>query len=80
MLFCQRPAPVPDVRELVKANNLQIIKPSAEDIAALRQIQGEMADHWAVDTDKAGLPGSKVLADYRALIAKYEKISTFAFK
>jgi TRAP-type C4-dicarboxylate transport system substrate-binding protein len=66
--------------ELVKTNNLELIKPSAEDIAALRQIQGKMADQWAVDTDKAGMPGTKVLTDYRALIAKYEKISTFAFK
>jgi TRAP-type C4-dicarboxylate transport system substrate-binding protein len=66
--------------DLVKANKLELIKPSAEDIAALKQIQGKMADQWAAETDKAGMPGSKVTADYRSLIAKYEKISTFAFK
>jgi TRAP-type transport system periplasmic protein len=66
--------------DLVKANKMELIKPSAEDVAALRQIQAKMADQWAAETDKAGMPGSKVTADYRSLIEKYEKISTFAFK
>jgi len=65
---------------LIKANNLQVISPSAEDIAALQKIQANQAATWAADTDKAGLPGSKLLADYRAAIAKYEKVSTFQFK
>jgi TRAP-type transport system periplasmic protein len=66
--------------QLIKANNLEVIQPSAEDIAALQKIQAGQATAWAADTDKAGLPGSKLLADYRAAIAKYEKVSTFAFK
>jgi TRAP-type transport system periplasmic protein len=70
----------PMSEELLKANNITVITPSAEDAAALKKVQGGMADTWAAATDKAGMPGSKILADYRALIAKYEKVSTFAFK
>jgi TRAP-type transport system periplasmic protein len=70
----------PMSEELIKANNITVITPSAEDAAALKKVQGGMADAWAAATDKAGMPGSKILADYRALIAKYEKVSTFAFK
>jgi TRAP-type transport system periplasmic protein len=70
----------PMSEQLVKDNNLQVIKPSAEDNEALKKVQAGMADNWASDTDKSGIPGSKVLTDYRALVAKYEKISTFAFK
>jgi hypothetical protein len=64
----------------VKDNNLQVFKPSAEDLAALKKVTGGLADAWATDTDKKGLAGTKILADYRALVAKYEKTSTFAFK
>jgi TRAP-type C4-dicarboxylate transport system substrate-binding protein len=70
----------PMSEQIVKDNKIEIIKPSAEDIAALKQVQAGQADAWAAEIDKSGLPGSKILADYRALIAKYEKISTFAFK
>jgi len=65
---------------LIKANNLQVFSPSPEDIAALQKVQAGQATAWAADADKNGLPGSKLLADYRAAIAKYEKVSTFAFK
>jgi TRAP-type C4-dicarboxylate transport system substrate-binding protein len=66
--------------QLVKDNNLQVIQPSAEDLAALKKVCGGLADVWATDTDKKGLSGTKILNDYRALVAKYEKVSTFAFK
>jgi TRAP-type C4-dicarboxylate transport system substrate-binding protein len=66
--------------QIVKDNKLQIIKPSAEDIAALQKVQAKIAENWAAEQDKAGLQGSKILADYRALVQKYEKVSTFAFK
>jgi len=70
----------PMSEQLVKDNNLQVFKPSAEDLAALKKVTGGLADAWAADTDKKGLAGTKILADYRALVAKYEKTSTFAFK
>lgn len=65
---------------VIKANGLEVITPGADDIAALQKIQAGQATAWAADADKAGLPGSKLLADYRAAIAKYEKVSAFAFK
>ena len=70
----------PMSEQLVKDNNLQIFQTSAEDIAALQKIQAGQAEAWAAETDKAGLPGSKILADYRALVAKYAKVSTYPFK
>jgi TRAP-type C4-dicarboxylate transport system substrate-binding protein len=66
--------------QVVKDNNLQLFKPSAEDVAAILKVQATIADTWAAEKDKAGLPGSKVLADYRGLVDKYSKVSTFPFK
>ncbi len=66
--------------KIVKANNIEVIKPSAEDITALQKVQAGFAAAWAADTDKAGKPGSKLMADYKALIEKYTKISTNPFK
>ena len=66
--------------QLVQDNKVQFIKASDADIAAIQKVQAGQADKWAADQEKAGLPGNKVLADYRALVAKYAKISTFAFK
>jgi TRAP-type C4-dicarboxylate transport system substrate-binding protein len=70
----------PMSEQIVKDNNLQIIQPSAEDIAALQKVQAGLATAWAADTDKAGSPGTQVLNNYRALVEKYAKISTFPFK
>jgi TRAP-type C4-dicarboxylate transport system substrate-binding protein len=70
----------PMSEQLIKANNIEIVKPSAEDIAALQKVQAGQATTWAATTDKAGMPGSKLLADYRALLDKYAKISTNPFK
>jgi TRAP-type C4-dicarboxylate transport system substrate-binding protein len=66
--------------QIVKDAGLQIIQPSAEDIAAIQKVQANQAAAWAATTDKAGMPGSKLLADYRALLDKYAKISTNPFK
>jgi TRAP-type C4-dicarboxylate transport system substrate-binding protein len=57
-----------------------VTKPSAEDIATLTNVQADMADKWAAEQDKEGLPGTQILNDYRALIDKYAAISTFAYK
>jgi len=70
----------PMSEQIMKDNKIEIIKPSAEDIAALQKIQAAQATAWAADTDKAGMPGTKLLTDYRALIEKYSKISTNPFK
>lgn len=66
--------------QMVQDNKLTIIKASEADIAAIQKVQAGQADKWAAEQDKAGLPASKVLADYRTLVAKYSKVSTFAFK
>jgi TRAP-type transport system periplasmic protein len=66
--------------QIVKDNNLQLFKPSADDVAAIQKVQAVLGNEWAAEQDKAGLPGSKVLADYKALVEKYAKISTNPFK
>jgi TRAP-type transport system periplasmic protein len=66
--------------QLVKDSGLQIIQPSAEDVATIQKIQAGQATAWAATTDKAGMPGTKVLTDYRALVDKYAKVSTFPYK
>jgi TRAP-type C4-dicarboxylate transport system substrate-binding protein len=70
----------PITPELIEKNGLKIVKATDADIAAIKAVQAGQADKWAADTDKKGLPGSKILADYRALVEKYNKQSTFAFK
>jgi TRAP-type transport system periplasmic protein len=66
--------------KLMKDYNLQIIQPTAEDIAALYKIQAGQATAWVTKTEKEGLPGARVLADYRVLLDKYTKISNFTCK
>ena len=66
--------------QIIQDNNLTIIGASDADIAAIKKVQAEQADKWAAEMDKKGLPGTKILADYRALVDKYSKISKFPFK
>jgi TRAP-type C4-dicarboxylate transport system substrate-binding protein len=54
---------------------VEIIEWSAEDVAQINKVMNEYADSWAKDMDAKGLPGSKVLADYRALYEKYAPLS-----
>lgn len=70
----------PLTSKLLKDNNVEIIHPSDADRAALRTVQAGQADEWAAEQEKAGRPGSKLLSDYRTLVEKYNKVSTFAFK
>jgi hypothetical protein len=65
---------------MIQDNKLTIVKASQADLDAIKKVQAGQADKWAADTDKKGLAGSKILADYRALVDKYAKKSTFAFK
>jgi TRAP-type C4-dicarboxylate transport system substrate-binding protein len=59
--------------ELMQENKVEIIEPSAEDKAAIKEVQSGQADKWAADQEKAGLPGEKILSDFRKLVEKYEK-------
>lgn len=70
----------PITPQMIQDNGLHIIKASAADIEAIKKVQAGQGDKWAADTDKKGLAGSKILADYRALVDKYAKKSNFAFK
>jgi TRAP-type C4-dicarboxylate transport system substrate-binding protein len=70
----------PITAQMIQDSKLTVVKASQTDIDAIKKIQAGQADKWAADTDKKGLAGSKILADYRALVDKYAKKSTFAFK
>jgi TRAP-type transport system periplasmic protein len=58
-------------------SKVEIINLSAADVSAIQQIQSAYGDKWAADQEAAGLAGKKVLADYRSLVAKYEKTSPY---
>ena len=70
----------PLTQQIVNDSKIQIISASEADVAAINMVQTGQAEKWAADQDKAGLPGTNILADYRALIEKYSKISTFPYK
>jgi TRAP-type transport system periplasmic protein len=61
----------PLTQKLIDDNKLQMINVSAADTAAVVKVQSGQADAWAADQEKAGSPGNKILADYRALVDKY---------
>jgi len=56
---------------------VEVIELSAADKAELKKIQSAYGDKWAADQEAAGLPGKKVLADYRALADKYIQTSPY---
>jgi TRAP-type C4-dicarboxylate transport system substrate-binding protein len=55
-------------------NKIEFIDLNAADMAAVVAVHNKIADDWAATL---GDPGKKILADYRALEAKYEKISPY---
>lgn len=63
--------------EEMKDAGVEVIEWSAEDVAQVNKVLNEFADSWASDTDAKGLPGSKVLADYRVLYEKYAPLSPY---
>jgi len=80
-LFFKKDQPIyPMTPKLIQDNKLTIIGASDADIAAIKKVQAEQADKWAAEMDKKGFPGTKILADYRALVDKYTKVSKFPFK
>ena len=58
-------------------SKVEVIELSAADKAEVRKIQAAYADKWAADQEAKGLPGKKVISDYRALAAKYEITSPY---
>ena len=61
----------------LKENDVVIFEPSDADAAALMDIQAELCEKWAAEMEDKGHPGKKILADYRALVDKYEKINPY---
>jgi TRAP-type transport system periplasmic protein len=61
-------------------NKVEMVNFIDADLAKVQQARAEYADKWAADTEAKGLPGKKILADYRALAAKYEPLSPYRKK
>jgi TRAP-type C4-dicarboxylate transport system substrate-binding protein len=59
---------------------VEFISLSAADEAQVQKVRAAYADKWAADLEAQGLPGNKVLNDYRTLAAKYEKNSPYIKK
>lgn len=55
-------------------NKIEFIDMSAAEQAKIMTIEGSLAEAWAVTNGDAG---KKILADFRALVDKYEKISPY---
>jgi len=56
---------------------VEFITLSAADEAVVQKVRAAYADKWAADMEGKGLPGNKVLSDYKAFAAKYEKSSPY---
>jgi len=61
--------------QTMKDNNVEFISFNASDEAAVQKVRESYAAKWASDMEAKGLPGNKVLADYKAFAAKYEQTS-----
>jgi TRAP-type transport system periplasmic protein len=61
-------------------NKVEMINFNDADLAKVQAARAAYADKWAADTDAKNLPGKKILADYRALAAKYEPLSPYKKK
>jgi TRAP-type C4-dicarboxylate transport system substrate-binding protein len=61
-------------------NKVEMINFSDADLAKAQKARADYADKWAADTNAKGLQGTKILADYRALAAKYEPLSPYKKK
>ena len=55
-------------------NKIEFIEMNAADQATVASVDAKIADTWAAGV---GDVGKKILADYRALEDKYEKISPY---
>jgi TRAP-type C4-dicarboxylate transport system substrate-binding protein len=59
---------------------VEFISFSAADEAEVQKVRAAYADKWAADMEAQGLPGNKVLNDYRTFAAEYEKTSPYIKK
>jgi TRAP-type C4-dicarboxylate transport system substrate-binding protein len=59
---------------------VEFISFSAADEAEVQKVRAAYADKWAADMESQGLPGNKVLNDYRTFAAEYEKTSPYIEK
>jgi TRAP-type C4-dicarboxylate transport system substrate-binding protein len=59
---------------------VEFISFSAADEAEVQKVRAAYADKWAEDMEAQGLPGNKVLNDYRTFAAEYEKTSPYIKK
>lgn len=60
-----------------KAAGVEVINLSADDMAQVQALRAGYGDKWVAEQEAKGLAGSKVLATYRSLAAKYEKTSPY---
>jgi len=58
--------------DILKANGVNFITPSAEDSAKLMVTAEELAAAWVAEMDGKGLPGTALMTRYKELIKQYE--------
>jgi TRAP-type C4-dicarboxylate transport system substrate-binding protein len=61
----------------IQASGAEIIKWSDADVARVNAVLNEYSNTWASDMDAKGLPGTQLLNDYKAAVAKYEPLNPF---
>jgi TRAP-type C4-dicarboxylate transport system substrate-binding protein len=66
----------PTVKTMQDAK-VEFISFSAADEVTVQKVRESYAVKWAADMEAKGLPGNKVLADYKTFAAKYEKTSPY---
>ena len=57
----------------MKAKGFTYIELSAADLATMKAAAMPLWDKWVTDTNAKGLPGTEVMAAWKAALAKYEK-------
>lgn len=65
------------VMKVFKDYNVEILEISDAELAAVRKVQSGQGDKWAEELESKGLPAKKLLAEYRALVEKYEKTNPY---
>lgn len=61
----------------MKENGVEFFDPSPTEAAKIKKVQSGMADRWAEDLESKGLPAKKLLARYKTLVEKYEKVNPY---
>jgi TRAP-type C4-dicarboxylate transport system substrate-binding protein len=66
----------PTIKSMQDAK-VEFISFGAADEATVQKVRESYAAKWAADMEAKGLPGNKVLSDYKTFAAKYEKTSPY---